>query len=166
MEPDLRLPSSSNPNIRVGPNAIADTLVVLPFPAGLTDRIYLATGRMVERSKRATSHANAFWSKDTTGENSLIVFAGEYKGDDGVRNKNQLGIDFGAAQSQRRALGLDPGIIWGATCAKGCFEVFSSEWVDDVRFSLLPTRRVCSLLLRISYMHLITSGICSTPSIL
>ena len=146
-----RLPSSSDPDICVGPHAIADTLVVLPFPAGLTDRICFATRRMLERSKRATSHANAFWSKDITGENSLIVFASEYKRDDGIRNKNQLGIDLGAAQSQRRALGLDPGIIWGATCVKGCSEVFSSGWMNDVRFSLPPTHHVCSLLLRISH---------------
>ena len=164
MEPDLRLRSSSNPNVRVGPNAIADTLVVLPFPAGLTDRIYSATDGVVGPLNRATSHANAYWSKDITGENSLIVFAGEYIGDDGIRNKNQLGIDFGAAQSQRRALGLDPGIIWGATCAKGCFEVYSSEWVNNVRFSLIDTSRY-SLLLSLSHMHLITSGICLTPSI-
>jgi hypothetical protein len=166
MESDLRLRFSSNQSLRVGANATSDTLVVLPFPAGLTDRILFAMSNgMVEPINLETSYANAFWSKDISGENSLIVFAGEYTRYDGTRNKNQLAMDFGTAQSQRRALGLDPGIIWGATCAKGCFEVFSSEWVNNVRFSLLSTHHVAPCFLSLSLMHLITSGICSTPSI-
>ena len=54
-----------------------------------------------------------------------------------MHNKNQLLMDLRAAQHQRRALGLPSRIIWGATCSKGQFEVFSSEWEDNVRFRLL-----------------------------
>lgn len=126
-ETDVRLRISANSNIHVRPNATADTFVVLPFPERLSGGIVVSMRDMVEATNRRTAYANAFWSKDTTGENSLIVFASEYKRGDNTRNKNQLGINFGAAQSQRRALGLGPAIVWGATCARGCFEVFSSE---------------------------------------
>ena len=116
--------------------------MVLPVPERLSRDISVAMRGMVEATNRQAAYANAFWSKDTTGENSLIVFASEYKTSESTRNKNQLGMDFGAAQSQRRALGLDSAIVWGATYAEGCFEVFSSEWENDVQFSLLSTHHV------------------------
>ena len=45
-------------------------------------------------------HRNAYWSKDTEGGNSIIMFPCEYKGDKGMHNKNQLLMDLGAAQHQ------------------------------------------------------------------
>ena len=97
------------------------TFVVLPFPERLSRHIVVAMRDMVEAMNRQIAYANAFWSRDTTGGNSLIVFASEYKEGDNIHNKNQLGMDFGAAKSQRRALRLDPAIVWGAACAKGFF---------------------------------------------
>jgi hypothetical protein len=139
LEPDLRLRASLSQTVCVGANTISDALVVLPFSANLMDRISLA---MCVTTKLGTLYPNTFWSKGTSGKNSLIVFACEYKGDYGACNKNQLVMDFATAQSQRRALGLDPGIIWGATYAEGSFEVYSSEWVENVRFSLLSKHQV------------------------
>ena len=130
----MRLRASSSETIRVGANAISDTLVVLPIPTHVTYRILSALKNMVKPQELPNNYANAFWSKEKSDENSIIVFPSEYKKNDGVRNKNHLVMDFGAAQSQRRALGLDPAIIWGSTCAMGRFEVFSSEWDDEVRF--------------------------------
>ena len=137
----MRLHLSTSLDIHVGANAVADTFVVLPFPEDLSDSIYFEMGDMpdLELNSRQTIYANAFWSNDISDQNSLIVFASEYKRGDNTRNKNQLGIDFGAAQSQRRALGLNDAIIWGTTCSNGVFEVFSSQWRGRVKSPFLST---------------------------
>jgi len=84
MEPDLCLCVSLSQTICVGPNAISDTLVVLPFSAGLINYILFTMGGMVDAINLETFYSNAFWPKDTSSENSLVMFAGEYKGDNGV----------------------------------------------------------------------------------
>jgi hypothetical protein len=92
----LHLPASSSETVRVTPNAQPGTLVVLPVSASLHDHVFVAVSAMVERQDRPTTLANAHWSKDIAGENSIIVFASEYR--DEVHNKNRLVMDFGATQ--------------------------------------------------------------------
>src|SRR5580698_8101018 len=87
---------------------------------------------------------NAFWSKEPCDTNSVIVFPGEFK--KAIGNRNQLVVDFGAAQHQRRALGLKDVVIWGATCAMGEFILYSSEWVGAVRSITSCTSRGLLLL--------------------
>jgi hypothetical protein len=131
----LCLRASASKIVRGGVNAVPDTLVVLPMSAHRMHSIHFAILEIVQLRDLERIYESAFWSKYILDENSLITFASEHKSDDdGVRNRNQLAMDFGTAQSQRRALGLDPAIIWGATCAMGRFEVFSSEWLNNVRF--------------------------------
>jgi hypothetical protein len=111
-----------------GRAADADTLVILLIPAEKLDQIEEAVARSPD-SEEIT--CRIFWTTNTEAANTLIIFAGEFKNVSGNRNKNQLLINFRAAQSQRLALGLPDTIIWGATCAMGQFTVYSSVWNSE-----------------------------------
>jgi hypothetical protein len=47
---------------------------------------------MVDAKDFQTFYANAFWSKGTSSTNSFVLFASEYKRDDGVPNRNQMAL--------------------------------------------------------------------------
>jgi hypothetical protein len=76
LEGDLCLPATSNSNetVHLTPNA-------QPFLASLHDRISRATSAMVKAQDVLTIHASAYWSKDTVGENSIVMLASEYERD-------------------------------------------------------------------------------------
>jgi hypothetical protein len=100
----------------------------MPIPEEKMDQISFAIEDKIPVNNRADVLRRLFWTTRTDGPNSLILFLGEFKKVDGLRNQNQLVLDFATAQSQRSALGLPDAVIWGATCAVGQFKVYSSSW--------------------------------------
>jgi hypothetical protein len=74
-EPDLHLRRSLSQTVHVRVNATSDTLVVLPFSTDLRNRTIVAMIELVGTTSLGTFYANAFWSKDTSNEISLVMFA-------------------------------------------------------------------------------------------
>ena len=68
----------------------------------------------------------AFWDAECGSLPTLPRFSGEFKRNTANHNRNQLMMDMVTFQSQLRALGITE-ILWGATCAGGVFEIFSSR---------------------------------------
>jgi hypothetical protein len=125
----------------VGAKAEADTVVVTPIPEEKMDDITAALNKITTRTNRQEILRRLFWTPNTISQNTLIIFLGEFKKDEGARNQNQLLLDFLTAQSQRLALGLPNIILWGSTCAKGKFTVYSSKWNEDNTVSPSVTNR-------------------------
>jgi hypothetical protein len=89
---------------------------------GLTD------AERLERERRL------FWTQNATVPNTVILLLGEFKKTEGERHQNQLILDFGTAQCQRRCLGLPNAVIWGITCADGNLKLYASMWTDEEPF--------------------------------
>ena len=68
----------------------------------------------------------AFWDAECGSLPTLPRFSGEFKRNTANHNRNQLMMDMVTFQSQLRALDIAE-ILWGATCAGGVFEIFSSR---------------------------------------
>ena len=103
----------------MGVTAAADSLAFVPFPPDLWQGIL--------EGEDNENHVldRAFWSAECDSTPTLLRFCGEFKRSAGNRNRNQLMIDMVTFQSQQRAFGMNE-ILWGATCAAGRFEIFSS----------------------------------------
>ena len=103
----------------MGVTGAADSLAFVPFPPDLWQGIL--------EGEDNENHVldRAFWSAECDSTPTLLRFCGEFKRGAGNRNRNQLMIDMVTFQSQQRALGMNE-ILWGATCAAGRFEIFSS----------------------------------------
>ena len=113
----------AEPSVVVGVTAAADSLVLVPFPedlwGGITD---------VEDGDTAKDILDrAFWNSEGFSRSpTLPRFVGEFKGNTGNMNRNQLVMDMGTFQSQLQALSMNT-ILWGGTYSDGKFEIFSSR---------------------------------------
>jgi hypothetical protein len=128
-------------DINFSRKAIVDTVVLRPIPGATMDKVRAAIRKAVGRDNYMNTLSRLYWQPTVQDQNTLIAFAGEFKKRPGNSNRNQLLLDFGTAQSQRRAFGLSDIIIWGAVCSQGQFEVYSSQWSQDhsVRLMLFLT---------------------------
>ncbi|OBZ66164.1 hypothetical protein A0H81_13772 [Grifola frondosa] len=99
---------------RLGANAVVDTLITFPAPALHVDRFKGA----------GVSPQTAYHTQWYPGPNN-------YKKTNQTSNSNQVIMDFGTAQSQRRALGLKDRVIFGIAGAAGRVTVLSSWWNGD-----------------------------------
>jgi hypothetical protein len=108
----------------------------------------LADADRLERERRL------FWTQYSTVPNTVILFLGEFRKTEGNRNQNQLVLDFGTAQCQRRCLGLPNAVIWGSTCAGGNLTVYSSMWTDEEPF-VSPSIMVLIIYAQLGQGHLL-----------
>ncbi|KAF8224543.1 hypothetical protein L208DRAFT_1381041 [Tricholoma matsutake] len=131
VENPVKLFNSVCPSISVGPKAFADTVVMMPIPKAMMDKIHTAIRKGTDVEVREEIISRLYWQPTVEDENSLMDFCGEFKKRPGFYNRNQLLIDLRTAQSQRRAFGLPDIIVWGAVCAAGRFQVYSSNWSED-----------------------------------
>ena len=116
----------------VSSRAVADTVVVKTVPGERMDEVTLAlTALGLVAADRSERLRRLFWTPNPTLPNTVIVFLGKFKKAEGDRNQNQLVLDFGTTQYQRRCLGLPNAVIWGITCASGNVKVYSSMWTDE-----------------------------------
>jgi hypothetical protein len=110
----------------------------MPIPKATMDTIHTAIRKGTEVDVREETISRLYWQPTVEDENSLMDFCGEFKKRPVFYNRNQLLIDLHTAQSQRRAFCLPDIIVWGAVCAAGRFQVYSSKWSEDrvVRLAL------------------------------
>ncbi|KAF8638418.1 hypothetical protein AX17_002225, partial [Amanita inopinata Kibby_2008] len=128
---DIRVPPGNN---TLKPYETTDLLVVSRIP-------YMKISRIKKAIQRESLHeemrifCRGLWSKaeefPPESHFSLISFPVEMRRISDRRNTDQLTLALSTAQSQRRALGIENSIIWGATYYLGQFVVYSAEWVDD-----------------------------------
>ncbi|OBZ66162.1 hypothetical protein A0H81_13770 [Grifola frondosa] len=109
----------------LGADAVVDALVTFPAPP-------LTTGDFKTAGVSIQTAYHTQWSPGTSdGSPSLIVLPCEYKNTNQSSNCNKVIMDFGTAQSQRRAIGLKDRVIFGIAGAAGRVTVLSSWWNGD-----------------------------------
>ncbi|OBZ66226.1 hypothetical protein A0H81_13786 [Grifola frondosa] len=112
-------------NTRLVANAVVDTLVTFPTPALHIDR-FKAAGLSTQ-----TAYHTQWYPGPGDVSPSLIVLPCEYKKTNHASNCNRVIMDFGTAQSQRRALGLEDRVIFGIAGGARRVTVLSSWWNGD-----------------------------------
>jgi hypothetical protein len=144
------------------PNAQADTLITMPFPA---IKHKIRDLRLSFTDPALTNHL--YWTANGTLDKfSIIVFPGEFNKDDVECNMNQLIMVFTTAQAQRRALSLENSVIMGATSGRGRVRIYSSYWDsedDTVTSRSISVFNNISFLLRSSaFMNINNNSISQT----
>src|SRR5262245_18859521 len=117
VEQPLKMCKSIYTDINVSRKAIVDTVVLRPVPGATMDKARAAIRKAVGRDNYMNTHSRLYWQPTVQYQNTLIAFADEFKKRSADYNLNQLLLEFGTAQSQRRAFGLSDIIIWGAVCS-------------------------------------------------
>ena len=154
-EQELQLCRSELWGTVLSSRAIADTVVVKEIPDEKTDGVVRALYALgLEAAERSERRRRLFWTPNATGPISVILFLGESKKAEGDRNQNQLVLDFGTAQYQRRCLGLPNAVIWGITFASGKLKVYSSMWTDEEPF-VSPSIMVLIISAQLDQAHLL-----------
>jgi hypothetical protein len=154
-EQELQVCRSSWTGRRVSPKAVADVTVVMEIPGERMDGVADALAALeLPDADRNERHHRLFWTRNRTIPNTVILFLGEFKKAEGNRNQNQLVLDFGTAQQQRRCLGLPNAVIWGITCASGNLKVYSSMWTDRAPF-VSPSIMVLLISAQLGQVHLL-----------
>lgn len=62
---------------------------------------------------------------------TVVTFACEFEVQDSSAASRQVTMDLCSAQHQRRALGFDDGLLFGATLVGSTLSMFVSEWLED-----------------------------------